>query len=113
MSALQGMRVLDISQFESGPACAQWLAWYGAEVVRVDLPDDEKETSTDRASYLHLANNHNKKAISLNLRSPQGLDLFYRLVPRFDVVVDNFAFGQAEKMKVDYATLKAINPGLI
>lgn len=113
MSALQGMRVLDISQFESGPACAQWLAWYGAEVIRVDLPDEAKETSTDRGQYLHLANNHNKKAISLNLRSQEGLDLFYQLVPKFDVVVENFAYGQAEKMKIDYATLKAINPGLI
>ena len=113
MSALQGMRVLDISQFEAGPACAQWLAWYGAEVIRVDLPDEAKETSTDRSQYLHLANNHNKKAISLNLRSQEGLDLFYQLVPKFDVVVENFAYGQAEKMKIDYATLKAINPGLI
>jgi len=113
MSALEGMRVLDISQFESGPSCAQWLAWYGAEVVRVDLPRAEAAVASSVEDTLHLANNLNKKSVALDLRSREGLALFYRLVPRFDVVVENFAYGQAEKMKLDYPALKAINPGII
>jgi formyl-CoA transferase len=113
MSALQGMRVLDISQFESGPSCAQWLAWYGAEVVRIDLADERRNAGFVREDALHLANNHNKKAIAIDLRRDEGLALFYRLLPRFDIVIENFAYGQAEKMKLDYPTLKRFNPGLI
>lgn len=113
MSALQGMRVLDISQFESGPSSAQWLAWYGADVVRVDLPKPDGYVPTSVEDSLNQANNMNKRGVAIDIRSPDGLALFYRLVPRFDVVVENFAHGVAEKLKVDYATLKAFNPGLI
>lgn len=113
MSALQGMRVLDISQFESGPSSAQWLAWYGADVVRVDLPKPDGHVPTSVEDSLNQANNMNKRAVAIDIRSQEGLALFYRLVPRFDVVVENFAFGVAEKLKVGYATLKELNPGLI
>ena len=111
MSALEGMRVLDISQFESGPLCGQMLAWFGAEVVKIDAPLPASAATFE--SPLHLANNHNKRSLLLNLRSPEGRELFYKLVPRFDVVIENFAVGQAERLGLDYETLRKFNPGII
>lgn len=109
MTAVQGMRVLDISQFESGPFCGQTLAWFGAHVVKIDppLPAGTGE------SPLHLANNHNKLSLALDLRKQEGLEIFYELVPKFDIVIENFAVGQAEKIGVGYDKLRTLNPGLI
>jgi formyl-CoA transferase len=111
-SALEGLRVLDFSQAESGPVCAQWLAWYGAEVVRVDQPRPDLPLELfDTALY--LANNMNKRSVLLDYKRPEGRDLLYRMVPRFDVVVENFRLGVAERSGIGYDTLRALNPSLI
>jgi formyl-CoA transferase len=111
-SALEGLRVLDFSQAESGPVCAQWLAWYGAEVVRVDLPLAELPSEL-LDTPLYLANNMNKRSVLLDYRSDEGRDLLHRMVPRFDVVVENFRLGVAERSGIGYETLRALHPPLI
>lgn len=113
MSALEGLRVLDLSLAEAGPVCGQWLAWYGADVVKVQLPP---ETEVDRAvaeSGLYEANNMNKRSLALDLRRPEGLDILLRMVPRFDVLIENFRVGVAERMGFGYEELREIHPGLI
>lgn len=106
---LTGLKVLDLSRFEAGPVAAQWLGWYGADVVRIDQPDD----LVGEESPLHLTNNNSKRSIIIDLRSAEGQSLVHRLVTKMDVVVENFAMGAAERLGVGYEQLKALNPGLI
>jgi formyl-CoA transferase len=113
MGAVTGMRVLDLSLAEAGPVCAQWLAWFGADVVRVDVPPDPSVPLELLEIGLHLANNMNKRSVFLDYRTPEGLALLRRLVPRFDVVVENFRTGVADGYGVGYEALQALHPGLI
>jgi len=107
---LSGIRVLDLSQYESGPLCAQFLAWYGADVVHVDDVAGEGEI---KHSPLHFANNNNKRSIAVDLRSTAGSELVARLSADFDIVVENFAVGVTERLGLDYPSLRDRNPGLI
>jgi formyl-CoA transferase len=111
--ALKGMRVLDLSMAEAGPVCAQWLAWYGADVVRVDCPLDLRIPLEMMEIGLHLANDMNKRSIFLDYKQPEGLALLHRLVPRFDVVVENFRTGVMDGHGLGYEALKAIHPSVI
>lgn len=110
MNALSGMKVLDLSQFESGPSCAQWLGWYGADVVRVDAPP---VPGRQALNALNLANNQNKRSIAIDLRGDEGKDVVHRLAAWADVVVENYAVGVAEKLGVGYEQLKAVNPAIV
>lgn len=113
MTALEGMRVLDLGQAESGPACAQSLAWFGADVVRVDPPPPKGVSPALLESALWLTNNMNKRSVVLDYRSAEGLALVHRLVERFDVVVENMRTGLADALGLGYETLRTINPALI
>ena len=107
---LSGVRVLDISQYESGPLCAQFLGWYGADVIRVDDLVDQNQLNHPA---LHYANNNNKRSISVDLRSDEGRRLVARLSADVDIVVENFAVGVAERLGLDYASLSTGNPALV
>lgn len=117
MPALDGVKVLDLTQYEAGTTCAQYLAWFGADVVKIERPGvgdpGRYVAGGQRDSYYFLSFNNNKQSVAIALDTPEGRDLFLRLVPRFDVVVENFTLGTMEKLGIGYDVLSAINPAII
>jgi crotonobetainyl-CoA:carnitine CoA-transferase CaiB-like acyl-CoA transferase len=116
---LSGIRVVDFTQFEAGPSCTEALAWLGAEVVKIENPrtgDPGRRLRPghpdDDPYYLHMFN-ANKKSITLNLKSPAGLDLVKNLLRKADVCVENMAPGTIERLGLGYNDVRAINPGII
>lgn len=117
MAALDGMRVLDMTQYEAGTSCTQLLAWLGADVVKVESPRGDPGRAVTRdpstVSQYFLNYNSNKRSIVLDLKSDKGRELFLSLVPHYDVFVENYGPGTIEALNLGYETLSAINPGLI
>ena len=119
MAALDGMRILDMTQYEAGTSCTQALAWLGAEVVKIEPPghgDPGRNVGLgkDGGYSAYFCNwNANKKSVVLDLRSELGRELLLELVPRFDVFVENYGPGVVEKLQLGYETLKAVHPGII
>jgi crotonobetainyl-CoA:carnitine CoA-transferase CaiB-like acyl-CoA transferase len=120
VSALTGLRVLELTQVMAGPFCGQVLADMGADVIKVEPPDggDQSRRSLgfsmrgeDTAAF--LAVNRNKRSVALDLKDPERRELFYRLVKTADVLIENYRPGVAARLGVDYETLEAINPRLI
>jgi crotonobetainyl-CoA:carnitine CoA-transferase CaiB-like acyl-CoA transferase len=116
---LAGMRVIDLATMIAAPFCAGMLGEFGAEVIKVELPgsgDPLRQFGTANAtgsSFNWLNEGRNKKAVTLDIRKPEGAQLLKRLVACSDVLVENFRPGTLEKWGLDYETLKAINPDLI
>jgi len=118
MKALQGIRVLDLSQFLSGPRATQILADLGAEVIKIEQPGVGEglriltmlAPGSDRILSIL---NRNKLAMTLNLRSPRGREILKELAGRSDVLVENFTPGTMAKYGLDYPSLKKINPRII
>ena len=118
LECLQGVRVLDLSQFEAGPSCTEALAWLGAEVVKVENPKAGDPgrlilSEPDRDSFYFLTFNCNKKSLAIDLKSGIGKKLVLDLARQADVFVENFAPGAIERLGLGYEVLAAINPGLI
>ncbi len=123
MKALQGIRILDLTHMLSGPYAGMMLADLGAETIKVEPPDkgegtrrllaSDPQNSIDSMGAYFLTLNRNKKSVTLNLKSEQGLQLFYDLVRQSDVVLSNFSAGVTTKLKIDYEHLSAINPRII
>ncbi|WP_110667823.1 CaiB/BaiF CoA transferase family protein [Salinicola halophilus] len=118
MQALEGMKVLDISQIMAGPYCTMVLGDMGADVVKVEKTqggDDSRQMGpyVNDESTCFAQINRNKRSISLNLKEADGLEIFYQLAREADVVVENYRPGVTQSLKIDYETLKAINPGLV
>lgn len=123
--ALEGIRVLEVTDGIAGPYCAKLLADYGAEVIKIEHPDatsmtlrqwagqraETTLTVEDTALFLHL--NTNKKSVALDLDSADGQDLFRRLVPESSIVVESLAPGRMESLGIGYESLNALNPGLV
>jgi formyl-CoA transferase len=118
--ALDGLRVLDLSQFEAGPSCTELLGFLGADVIKIEDPvrGDQGRSlgvgrnGSDDSMYFQLLN-LNKRSATLNLKSPRGRALLLEMLPRFDVLVENFALGTMERLDIGYETLREIHPGLI
>ncbi len=116
---LEGVRVLDLSRVFAGPLCGQVLADFGAEVVKVEHPgrgDDTRDWGmrigkTETTYYNSM--NRNKRSITVDLQTPEGQKLIHDLLPQFDVVIQNFKTGGADKLGLGYTQLKAIRPDLI
>lgn len=117
MLALEGIRVIDISQYISGPRCTQILADLGAEVIKVEPPQGEAlrilmsfNPKTERG-YSVL--NRNKKGITLNFFSKKGAEILKELVRKADVFVENYTPGVLDKYGIGYKALSELNPSLI
>ena len=115
---LTGLRVLDLSQFEAGPSCTEALAWLGAEVVKVENPKvgDPGRTAgglPGADAYYFLQYNANKKSITVNLKSPEGLALVKEMVTKADVFIENFAPGAIQRLGLGPDVVRGINPAII
>ena len=115
---LNGVRVLDLTQFEAGPSCTEALAWLGAEIVKVENPaggDPGRAINPPPEADAHyfLQYNANKKSITLDLKSPDGAARLRQLAARADVFVENFAPGAIERLGFGPAAIRALNPGII
>jgi formyl-CoA transferase len=118
-TALNGIRVVDLTQFEAGPSCTEALAWLGAEVVKVENPkggdpgrlSSSEDGKTD--SYYFLVFNANKKSVTCNLKSEAGIDLVKKLVKEADVFIENFAPDAIQRLGLGYDVVKEINPKII
>lgn len=126
VSALEGIRIIDLSRTLPGPYCTMILGDMGAEVIKVEEVDprwvrstyslgvrveDNKELQDKLRVYRFV--DRNKKSISLNLKTESGRGIYYKLVEKADVVVDEFRPGTAQRLHIDYDTLKMINSRLI
>ena len=115
---LKGLKVLEMGQLLAGPFASALLAWFGAEVIKVEPPDAGDPIRTWRLLYNGTSLwwyvlGRNKKCITINLRKPKGQDLLRQLVSHVDVLVENFTPGTMEKWGLGYDDLKRVNPRLI
>lgn len=118
MRALEGLRVLDLSRFQACPLCGMMLADMGAEVIRIEQPEGAPDrtwgqTGPDGETLLYKIVGRNKKAITLRMEKPEGLEIFRELVKRSDILLHNFTPGAPVAREVSYDQLKAINPKII
>jgi CoA:oxalate CoA-transferase len=117
--ALEGVRVLDFTQYLSGPHCTSVLSELGAEVIKIEMPgkgEPERQAmpkTPRRESYQFLSYNRGKKSITLNLKSPKGVEVARKLAAKVDILVENFAPGGMDKLGVGYEEVKKINPSII
>jgi len=117
MPALDGLRILDMTQWEAGTSCTQALAWLGADVVKIEPPgkgDPGRRFSgnTDDSPYfIHW--NSNKRSVSIDLQNAAGRELLLRMLPRYDVFVENYGPGVIEKLDLGYEAMRAVHPPLI
>jgi crotonobetainyl-CoA:carnitine CoA-transferase CaiB-like acyl-CoA transferase len=116
---LNGIRVLDLTHVLAGPFCTQILGDLGAEVIKIERPgvgDPTRRmpphTVKDQSAYF-MALNRNKKSLTLDLKAPEGREIFYGLTPKADVVMNNFTPGTMEKLGLGYEDLQKINPKIV
>ena len=119
---LRGVRMLDLTHMLSGPYAGMILADLGAETIKVEplhgegtrklLASDPKHSLSGMGAYF-ITLNRNKQSVCVDLKSEQGLSVFYALVKRSDVVLNNFSAGVPERLKIDHAQLSQINPRII
>jgi formyl-CoA transferase len=117
--ALEGIRVLDMTHVQSGPSCTQLLAWFGADVIKVERPGEGDPTRTQLRdipgvdSLYFTMLNANKRSITLNPKTAAGSKIFAKLIATCDVMVENFAPGAIDRMGFPWAKIQEINPRMI
>jgi crotonobetainyl-CoA:carnitine CoA-transferase CaiB-like acyl-CoA transferase len=105
---------LDLTRVRAGPTCVRQLADWGANVIKIESPLDQGESLVGDRHGFDFQNLHrNKRSLTLNLKAPEGKEIFHRLVERTDVVVENFRPQVKYRLGADYETLAAINPRII
>lgn len=119
MKALDGVKILDFTHVQSGPTCTQLLAWFGADVLKVERPgvgDATRKQLVDvpGADSLYFTMlNHNKRSIELNSKNEVGKEVLTRLIEECDVLVENFAPGALDRMGFSWERIQEINPRII
>ncbi len=120
--ALEGIRVLDFTQWLQGPVCAQHLADFGAEVIHVERPvtgDGARGVRSIKAlpvgdwNQYFLVINRNKKSMAIDLKKKEGQELFYELVEKADVFLSNYPMNVLKALRLDYEKLKEVNPRIV
>jgi crotonobetainyl-CoA:carnitine CoA-transferase CaiB-like acyl-CoA transferase len=113
---LSGYTVLDLTRARSGPTAARQMADWGANVIKIEEPGDQDGDGGpfDKRHAADFQNLHrNKRSMTLNLKSPEGLAVFRRMVEKADVVIENYRPGVKHRLGIDYDSLKKINPRLV
>ena len=119
MKALEGVKVLDFTHVQSGPTCTQLLAWFGADVIKVERPgvgDATRKQLIDKpgADSLYFTMlNHNKRSIEINSKDEIGKEVLTKLIETCDVLVENFAPGALDRMGFSWENIQKINPRII
>lgn len=118
MKALEGIRIIDLTQAYSGPFCTMHLADHGAEIIKIERPGIGDQSRTwgpikNNYSAYYAFLNRNKKSISLDLGTSQGKEIFLKLAEDADVVCENFKVGTMEKLGLGYDVVKEINPRIV
>jgi len=117
--ALEGVRILDMTHVQSGPTCTQLLAWFGADVIKVERPGVGDATRgqlrdiPDVDSLYFTMLNHNKRSVTLNPKTEKGNAIFAKLIEECDVMVENFAPGAIDRMGFPWEKIQEINPRMI
>jgi formyl-CoA transferase len=117
--ALTGVRILDFTHVQSGPTCTQLLAWFGADVIKVERPGVGDITrgqlqdvpNVDSLYFTML--NHNKRSITLDTKNPKGKEVLTELIKKCDVLVENFGPGVLDRMGFPWEKIHSINPKMI
>ena len=119
LPALSGIKVVDLTQFESGTSITGTLAWLGADVIKVENPkggEQGRSASSERKdadSYYFMLLNANKKSVTLNLKSERGKEMLRQMIAKADIFAENFAPGAIERLGFSYEEVSAINPRII
>ena len=117
--ALEGVRILDMTHVQSGPTCTQILAWFGADVIKIERPGEGDPTRSQLRdipgvdSLYFTMLNSNKRAITLNPKTEAGKTIFAKLIEKCDVMVENYAPGAIDRMGFPWEKIQQINPRLI
>ena len=117
--ALEGVRILDMTHVQSGPTCTQLLAWFGADVIKVERSGVGDATRgqlldiPDVDSLYFTMLNHNKRSVTLNTKNAKGKEIFAKLIKHCDVMVENFAPGAIDRMGFPWEKIQEINPRMI
>ncbi|HTC31163.1 MAG TPA: formyl-CoA transferase [Candidatus Acidoferrum sp.] len=117
--ALDGVRILDMTHVQSGPSCTQILAWLGADVIKVELPGrgditrQQLRDIPDVDSLYFAMLNGNKRSLTLNTKTPQGKEIFTKLIRTCDVLVENFGPGVLDRQGFPWEKIQELNPRMI
>src|SRR5881296_1923175 len=117
--ALEGIRVLDMTHVQAGPACTQLLAWLGADVIKIERPGEGDPTRSQLRDIPEVDSlyftmlNSNKRSITLNPKSPAGKLILAKLIEMCDVMVENFSPGAMDRMGFAWEKIQQINPRMI
>lgn len=117
--ALDGVRILDFTHVQSGPTCTQLLAWFGADVIKVEKAGEGDATRgqlrdvPDADSLYFTMLNHNKRSITLDTKNPKGKEVLNTLIKSCDVLVENFAPGALDRMGFTWERIQELNPRMI
>ncbi len=119
VKALDGVKILDFTHVQSGPTCTQLLAWFGADVIKVERPG-EGDATRKQLIDVHGADslyftmlNHNKRSITIDTKNKKGKEILERLIKTCDVLVENFAPGALDRMGFTWARIQELNPRMI
>lgn len=117
-TALAGLKVVDLTQFEAGTSCTETLAWLGADVVKIEPPSGEsgRYASTERRgldSYYFIVMNANKRSVVCDLKSERGKEILRKLIVKGDVMIENMSPGGIERLGFGYEVVRELNPRII
>src|SRR6202165_3436512 len=116
---LDGIKIIDFTHVQAGPACAQQLAWFGADVIKVERPGAGDATRTslrdipDADALYFTMLNSNKRSLTLDTKKPEGKEVLEKLIMQADIMIENFAPGALDRMGFTWAHIQKLNPRLI